>query len=140
MTRIARFRIATAIAAALVAAVGLLSVLLSDGVEARDLEVGTILLCDTEQQAERVTTLLRDDEQNIEDAIDVINAKENGLPVCDMAEAEYVRGADVASVRLGRQTYQIAPILLIGILRGNSVQPVPQNVYYSAFQIDERAA
>jgi hypothetical protein len=122
------------------ASVWLLSVLLCNCVEARDIEVGTILICDTEQQAKRVSTLLRGDEQNMAAAISAINAEEKGLPVCGLDEAEYVRGADVATVRAERQTYQIAPILLVGIIRRNGVQSVPQNVYFSAFQIDERLA
>jgi hypothetical protein len=122
------------------AGVGLLSVLLCNGAQARDIEVGSILICDTEQQAQRVSTLLRGDEQNMAAAIDAINAEEKGLPVCGLDEAEYVRGADLATVRAERQTYQIAPILLVGIIRRNAVRPVPQNVYFSAFQIDERVA
>jgi hypothetical protein len=124
----------------MLAGIGLLSVLLCNGVEARDIEVGTILICDTEQQAKRVSTLLRRDEQNMAAAISAINAEEKGLPVCGLDGAEYVRGADVATVWEERQTYQIAPVLLVGIIRRNAVQPVPQNVYFSAFQIDERVA
>jgi hypothetical protein len=104
------------------AGVGLLSVLLCNGAEARDIEVGSILICDTEQQAERVSTVLRGDEQNMAAAVSAINAEEKGLPVCGLDEAEYVRGADVAMVRAERQTYQIAPILLVGIIRRNAVQ------------------
>jgi hypothetical protein len=78
------------------AGVGPLSVLRCNGVEARDIEVGSILICDTEQQAERVSTLLRGDDQNMAAAISDINAEEKGLPVCGLDEAAYVRGIDVA--------------------------------------------
>jgi len=122
------------------ASMALLSVLLCNVVAAREIEVGTILICDTEQQAERVTTLLQGDEQNMANAVNTINTEEKGLPVCGLDEAEYVRGTDVGTIRSERQTYHIAPILLVGIIRRNAVRPVQQNVYFSAFQIDERVA
>jgi hypothetical protein len=44
------------------------------------------------------------------------------------------------TVRAKGETFQIVPILVIGILNETGVQSVPQNVYFSVFKIDERVA
>jgi hypothetical protein len=92
------------------ASVGLLSVLLCNGVEARDIEIGTILICDTEQQAKRVSTLLRGDEQNMAAAISAINAEEKGLPRRRSAKACHsLRLAGFAGIVAPRDPRRPAP-------------------------------
>jgi hypothetical protein len=61
-------------------------------------------------------------------------------PACGFVDAAYVRGTDITTIRAKGETFQIAPILVIGILNETGVQSVPQNVYFSVFKIDERMA
>jgi hypothetical protein len=51
-----------------------------------------------------------------------------------------VRGKVLTTVRAKGETFQIVPILVIGILNETGVLSVPQNVYFSVFEIDERVA
>jgi hypothetical protein len=51
-----------------------------------------------------------------------------------------VRGNDLATVRTKGETFQIAAVLVIGILQEPSMLSVPQNVCLSVFKIDERMA
>jgi hypothetical protein len=51
-----------------------------------------------------------------------------------------VRGKVLTTVRAKGETFQIVPILVVGILNETGVQSVPQNVYFSVFEIDERVA
>src|ERR1700691_5293419 len=116
--------------------VALSSALLSAPAKARDIEVDTILTCDTQGEAERVGTLLHGNAQNVVSAVREVNAEENSQTACVVVDAAYVRGTDLATVRANGETFQIAPILLIGILNETGMQSLPQNVYFSVFKID----
>jgi len=107
---------------------------------ARDIETGTILMCDTQPQAERLADLLRGDTKNAGISVSAINAEDSRGNACGVADVVYLRGSDVATVRSAGDTFQIAPVLVIGILHGNAVQSVPQNVYFSVLKVDERKA
>jgi hypothetical protein len=120
--------------------IALLSALLGAPAKARDVEVDTILTCDTQGQAERVGTLLHGDAQNVVSAVREVNAEENNQTACSLVDAAYVRGKVLTTVRAKGETFQIVPILVIGILDETGVQSVPQNVYFSVFEIDERVA
>jgi hypothetical protein len=118
----------------------LCSALLCAPAQAGDIEVGTVLMCDTQQQAERVGTLLHGDATNVVSAVSEVNAEENSQTACGVVNVTYVRGTSLATVRAKGETFLIAPILVIGILNETGVQSVPQNVYFSVFKIDERMA
>jgi hypothetical protein len=120
--------------------IALLPALLCAPAKARDIEVGTVLICDTQRQAERIGTLLHGDAQNVASAIGEVNAEEDSRTACGVVDAVYVRGTDLATIRAKGETFQIAPILVIGILDEAGVQSVRQNVYFSVFKIDERMA
>jgi hypothetical protein len=119
----------------------LLSALLCTPGQAQDTEVGPVLICDTQQQAERVGILLSGDAQNAVSAISEVNTEENSQTACGVVNVVYVRGAKLTTVRTRGETFEIAPVLVIGIPReAGGVQSVPANVYFSVFKIDERAA
>jgi hypothetical protein len=118
----------------------MLSALLSAPASARDIEVDTVLTCDTQGQAERGGTLLHGDAHNVVSAVREVNAEENSQTACSLVDATYVRGKVLTTVRAKGETFQIVPILVIGILGETGVQSVPQNVYFSVFEIDERVA
>jgi hypothetical protein len=120
--------------------VALISALLSAPAKARDIEVDTILTCDTQGEAERVGTLLHGDSQNVVSAVQEVNAEENSQTACGLVNAAYVRGKVLTTVRAKGATFQIVPILVVGILDETGVQSVPQNVYFSVVKIDERVA
>ncbi|HXM61947.1 MAG TPA: hypothetical protein VN950_13910 [Terriglobales bacterium] len=69
-----------------------------------------------------------------------LNAEDNSQTACGLVNAAYVRGKVLTTVRAKGETFQIVPILVIGILNETGVQSVPQNVYFSVFKIDERVA
>ena len=79
--------------------VALLSALLSAPAKARDIEVDTILTCDTQGEAERVGTLLHGDAQNVVSAVREVNAEENSQTACGLVNAAYVRGKVLTTVR-----------------------------------------
>jgi hypothetical protein len=89
---------------------------------------------------------IRDDEaahgdaQNVVSAVREVNAEENSQTACGLINAAYVRGKVLTTVRAKGETFQIVPILVIGVLNETGVQSVPQNVYFSVFKIDERVA
>jgi hypothetical protein len=108
--------------------------------DARDIEAGTVLMCETQVQAERLAVLLHGDAENAVSSISAINAEEDSGNGCGVADIVYLLGTDVATVRGTGDTFQIAPVLVMGILQGNNIQSVPQSVYFSVIKIDERRA
>jgi len=107
---------------------------------ARDIEAGTVLMCETQVQAERLAVLLHGDTRNVASSLNSINAEEDSGNGCGVADIVYLRGTDVATVRGTDDTFNIAPVLVMGILQGNNIQSVPQSVYFSVIKIDERRA
>jgi hypothetical protein len=125
-------------ASALKAAIGLvlLSLSLPTSGNAREIEIGSAVICDTQQQAERLGSLMHGDARN---ALSVVNAEENET-ACGVASLAYLRGSNLATVRTKDGTFQIAEIMVVGVITETGIQAVRPNFYFSVFKIDERIA
>lgn len=106
--------------------------------ETNEIEVGTAVVCDTQNQVERFVALDNGDENA---AIQAVNSEAGNLAACTVASLAFVRGRDAITVRTGNATFRIAPILVIGVLTSTGVQPVvTPSVQFAPFKIDERIA
>ena len=99
-------------------------------------EVGQVLICDTQQQAERVGALMHGDAQT---ALTAVNADEHP-GACGLANVAYIPGATLSSVRTAEESFEIGPILVLGIVSEAGMQAVTPNVYFILRKIDERVA
>jgi hypothetical protein len=116
--------------------VALLSLTLPVPGHAQEIEVGSAVICDTQQQAERVGLLMHGDARI---ALSVVNAEENAT-ACGVANFAYLRGSSLATVRTKDETFQIAKIIVVGVVTETGVRAVAPNFYFSVFKIDERIA
>jgi hypothetical protein len=107
---------------------------------AREIEADTALICDTQQQAEKVAAILRSDAPGIKAALAHVNEQERSPSACGIADVEFLRGPDIVTIRTGSETFQIAKIMVIGVLSETGVQDVAPKFYFSIFKIEERGA
>ena len=89
--------------------------------QAREVEVGTSLVCDTKEQVQRFIALYDGDSQS---AIDRVNAAEHNPTACAVSSMAYVRGPQLATARSKGATFEIAQILVLGIVTESGVKPV----------------
>jgi hypothetical protein len=107
---------------------------------AREIEADTALICDTQQQAEKVAAILRSDAPGIKAALAHVNEEEHSPSACGLADVEFLRGSNVATIRTGSETFEIAKIMVIGVLTETGVQDVAPKFYFSIFKVEERGA
>lgn len=103
---------------------------------AQEIEVGQVLICDTRQQAERVGSLMHGDAQV---ALKAVNAEEHP-GACGLANVAYIPGATLSRVRTAEETFEIGPILVLGIVSAEGMQAVTPSVYFIVRKIEERVA
>jgi hypothetical protein len=107
---------------------------------AREIEADTILICDTQQQAEKVAAILRSDAPGIKAALAHVNEEEHSPSACGLADVEFLRGSNTVTIRTEGETFQIAKIMVIGVLSETGVEDVAPKFYFSIFKIEERGA
>jgi hypothetical protein len=105
---------------------------------AGDIEADTVLICDTQHQAERVAALMHGD-----DAVSVVsdvNAEEHSDTACGLAEVTFLRGPTLATIRTRDGTFVVAKILVMGAITTTGVKDVAPQFYFAVSKIDERIA
>jgi hypothetical protein len=102
---------------------------------AKELETGTIMVCDTQQQVARVGLLF--DGNNAQTAISAVNGEEANA--CGVAEATYVKGKPVATVRNKSHTFHVVPVIVVGINTPGGFQAVDSAVLFTLVQVKEFA-
>ncbi len=111
-----------------------LLLLLASSVQAQEVEVGTGLICDTREQVERFIALYDGDAQS---TVNNVNAVESDPTACAVSTMAYVRGRRLATARNSNTTFQIVPILVLGIVSEAGVQSITPAPFFSAFEVEE---
>jgi hypothetical protein len=117
--------------------VGFLSLLLLAPARADEIETSTGVICNTQRQIERFVALNDADPQS---AIRAVNAEEQNPTACAVASLAFVRGGRPVTVRKKDATFQIVPILVVGVVTPDGVRGVVPAVYFSLFKVEERSA
>lgn len=115
----------------------LLSLILCVPAQAQEVEVGSTLVCDTQQQVQRFVSVYHGDAAG---AAKTVNAEVKDPTACDMVAVAYVRGAEIATVRTESRAYRIVRILVLGIVTAAGIAPAEPSMYYSFVPVDERGA
>ncbi len=102
--------------------------------QAQEVEVGTSLVCDTQEQAERFVALYDGDAQS---TVGSVNAAEHDPTACAVAAMAYVRGRQLARVRNKGTTFQIVQILVVGVVTEAGVESVTPAPYFSVVEVEE---
>jgi hypothetical protein len=101
---------------------------------AQEVEVGTSLICDTQEQVERFVTLYDGDVQS---TANIVNAAEHNPTACAVSTMAYVRGPQLARARNKDTTFQIVPILVLGVVSKDGVESVTPAPFFSVFEVEE---
>jgi hypothetical protein len=117
--------------------VGFLSLLLVAPTRADEVETSTGVICNTQKQMERFVVLNDADPQG---AIRAVNAEEHDPTACAVASLAFVRGGNPVTVRKRDATFQIVPILVVGVVTPDGVRGIIPAVYFSLFKVEERSA
>jgi hypothetical protein len=108
--------------------------LLSAPARAQEVEVGTSLVCDTQEQVERFVALYDGDAQSTAKSV---NAEEHNPAACAVTTMAYVRGRQLATARNKDTAFQIVPILVLGVVTEAGVESVTPARFFSVFEIEE---
>jgi hypothetical protein len=111
-----------------------LLLLLGSAAHAQEVEVGPGLICDTREQVERFVDLYDGD---MEDAVGQVNEAEHDPTACIVSEIAYVRGAQLGTARKNSATFQIVPILVLGVVTASGILSVTPGSFFSAIKVDE---
>ena len=101
---------------------------------AQEVEVGTSLICDTQEQVERFITLYDGDAQSTANSV---NVAEHNPTACAVTTMAYVRGRQLARARNKDTTFQIVPILVLGVVSEEGVESVTPAPFFSVFEVEE---
>jgi hypothetical protein len=101
---------------------------------AQEVEVGTRLVCDTQEQVERFVALYDGDAQSTANSV---NAAEHDPTACAVSTMAYVRGRQLATARNKDTAFQIVPILVLGIVAEGGVESVTPAPFFSVFEVEE---
>jgi hypothetical protein len=104
---------------------------------AHELETGTGVICDTQEQAQRLALLLDKDAQA---AIRTVNDEARDPTACALATMAYVRGAKAGTARSKAGTFEIVEVLVVGVETRRGLQSASPTVYFTLFKIEERGA
>ena len=105
--------------------------------QAADVQVGNVLVCDTERQVELFIAFYDGD---AETAVEAVNAEVRDPAACVFVEIAYVPGPPLATTRKRVATFQIVQVLVIGIVTPNGVRSVEPAHFFSVLEVEERDA
>src|SRR5882757_4798659 len=94
---------------------------LSPSAQAHDVEVGTSLICDTQAQVERYISLYDGD---AESTVNSVNAEDHDPTACAVVTMTYMRGRQLARARNKDASFQIVPVLVLGLVTEEGVRSV----------------
>jgi hypothetical protein len=118
------------------ALLGILALFQATPARAVDVETGVTPVCDTQKQAERLASLFGYSAQS---AVQTVNVEVEDPRACSIANLAYLRGARLGVVRTPTGTYEIAEVLVVGLVSQDDIKPIKPAVYFSVLKIDERA-
>ena len=119
------------------ASLAFLSLPIADLPTAHDVQVGTALVCDTQQQVERFVAVYAGDAAS---AASAVNAEEHDPSACGMASMAYVVSPPLTTARTKDATFQIVKIIVLGVVTEDGVRPVKPAPFFSAVEVYEREA
>jgi hypothetical protein len=103
----------------------------------KNVEIGSGIFCDTQQQVERFVALFQGD---AEAAINSVNAEAKDPTACAAATIAFVRRPEVAIARTWHATFHIVPIVVVGVVTKQGLQITAPAAAFSIERTEERDA
>jgi len=104
------------------------------GAAQHDIEVGDILVCATQEQAERYIAHFKGDPDA---AVRAVNREESDPSACGVVSAAFMRGSNVAAVSQGNMAFRIVRILVLGVDGPDGLRAVEPAPYFTIFGVTE---
>jgi hypothetical protein len=105
-----------------------------DKSSAAKVQVGTTVICDTQQQMERFVVLFDGDYAG---AMNKVNAEERNPTACIGATMAYMRGGELSKAKSSQGTYHIIRVLVVGINTPQGFQAVQPAPFFSIEKSEE---
>jgi len=102
--------------------------------QAQEVEITSGLICDTQKQVEQFVALY---DGNAQSTAERVNAAEKNPTACVVSGMAYVRGRELATARTKDTTFQIVPILVVGVVTEKGIQAVAPARFFSAIEVKE---
>ena len=99
-----------------------------------DVQVGTTVICDTQQQMERFVVVFDGD---FAAAMNKVNAEENNPTACIGATMAYVQGNELSKAKGNKGTYNIVRVLVLGITTPAGFQPIQPAAFFSIVKSED---
>jgi hypothetical protein len=115
----------------------LMSVFISLPAQAYELETGTITLCDTQKQVERLAQLFDGD---LKVAVGAINTEEHNPNACGTADVAYVQGPEIGVARSGSHAFRIVPVVVVAADDAAGYQATKPALFFTLVEIEEYTA
>lgn len=100
-------------------------------------QIGSALICDTQQQVERFVALYEGD---IETALIKVNNEQPEPNACDVATIAYVVGPQVSTASAKTGIYRVVRVLVLGALTEDGMTAAAPTPLYSVMRAEEREA
>jgi hypothetical protein len=110
--------------------------LLASPASARDMVLGSGLICDTKQQAERFVSLMG---ENVESALIQVNGEAGQPDACVVATIGYFPGQSVAEIVKNGKVIQVVEVLVMAVASGDDVKMVQPKMFYSVVETGQQA-
>jgi hypothetical protein len=101
-----------------------------------DIQIGTGLVCDTQQQVKRFVSVYDDD---VDTAVSTVNAEEHKPNACVIAAMAYVPGEPIAMAMHNGKMFHIVPIVVVGIVTAEGIQAIAPVQFFSAAKVEGQA-
>jgi hypothetical protein len=99
-----------------------------------NVQIGSALVCDTQQQVERFVALY---DGNMEAALKAVNAGQKKRHACDIATIAYVMGPEVSTASSSGGTFRVVRVLVLGVLTEKGLKASVPKPFYSVARVEE---
>ena len=104
--------------------------------QAHEIETGNVMVCDTQQQAERYAQIF---DGNPQVAISAVNAEANNPSACAVVDVAFVQGPPVEMARGKSHAFQVVPIVVVGFKGPNGFQQLQPTLVFTLIKVKEFA-
>ena len=103
---------------------------------AYELEAGTVTICDTQNQVERLAQLFDGD---LQVAVSAINDEEHNPSACGIADVAFVQGPGLGVARSGSHAFRIVPIVVVAADTPTGYRRVAPALFFTLVEVEEYA-
>jgi len=104
--------------------------------QAHEVETGAVMVCDTQQQAERYAEVFDGNQQG---AISVVNAEANNPSACAVVDVAFVPGPAFEVARGKEHAFAVVPIVVVGFKATSGFQQLQPTLVFTLVKLKEFA-